>query len=82
MSTVPPAGDHPRLKQLEDTVQAELALAENGQQEPESEGVPDAEQQFPDPDAERYAADLGALLGAVEALEGKSRPGDLPPEGR
>jgi hypothetical protein len=81
MSTVTPAGDHPMLEQLEDTVRAELVLAESGQQEPEAEGVPTAEQQLPDPDAERYEAALGALLGAVEALEQKSRPGDLPPEG-
>ena len=81
MSTVTPAGDHPMLEQLEDTVRVELVLADSGQHEPEAEGVPTAEQQLPDPDAERYEAALGALLVAVEALEQQSRPGDLPPEG-
>jgi hypothetical protein len=62
-----PASDHSTLEQLETAVRTELIKAETGHQEPEACGV--AAEQVPDPDAERYEIALGALLGAVEALE-------------
>lgn len=62
-----PASDQPRLERLETTVRAELILAETSEQEAEPDGV--ATERIPDPDAERYEIALGALLGAVEALE-------------
>jgi hypothetical protein len=80
MSTDTPAGDHPKLEHLEYTVRTELLLAEGGQKESHAGNGPTAEQP-PDPDAERYQADLGALLGAVRALEQKSCPGDLSSQG-
>jgi hypothetical protein len=58
--TIPQAGDHVSLPELELNVRTELTRAETGQ--------PD-EEQWPDPDAERYETALRSLLGAVEALE-------------
>jgi hypothetical protein len=61
-----PASDHPRLERLETVVRTELIVAETSQQEA---GVDVGGEQIPDTGAERYETALGALLGAVEALE-------------
>jgi len=66
--TTPQAGDHVSLHELELNVRTELTLAETGQPGEEYAGVPD-EEQWPDPDAERYEIALRSLLSAVETLE-------------
>jgi hypothetical protein len=76
MST--PTGDNPFLYELELTVKAELTLAETSQPEEQADGVPGDEWPL-DPDVERYEVTLRALLGAVEAVEHASGPGDHPP---
>lgn len=68
-------GDNTFLHELELTVSTELTLAETSDREAEAGGVPLADW-VPDPDAERYEVRLRNLLGAVEALEGDSRPDD------
>jgi len=75
MST--PTGDNAFLYELELTVKAELTLAETSQPEEEAGGVP-GEEWPPDPDVQRYEVVLRSLLGAVEALEDTSGPGDHP----
>jgi len=76
MST--PTGDNAFLHKLELTVKAELTLAETSLPEEEADGMPGDE--WPsDPDVQRYDVVLRALLGAVEALEDASGPGDHPP---
>ena len=76
MST--PTGDNAFLYQLELTVRAELTLAETSQPEEQADGVP-GDEWPPDPDVQRYEVALRNLLGAVEALEDASGPGDHPP---
>jgi hypothetical protein len=56
------------LRDLESEVRTELALAEQADQEPDRDAVPDDERP-PDPDGERYEIRLRSLLGAVSALE-------------
>jgi hypothetical protein len=73
MST--PTGDNAFLQELEVTVSTELTVAEAGDPEAEPDDGP-AVDWLPDPDAERYEIRLRNLLGAVEALEDGSRPGD------
>jgi len=68
-------GDNAFLHELELTVSTELTVAETSDREVEADGVPLADW-VPDPDAERYEVRLRNLLGAVEALEGGSRPDD------
>jgi hypothetical protein len=76
MST--PTGDNASLYELELTVRAELTLAETSQPEEQADGVP-GDEWPPDPDVQRYEVALQTLLGAVEALEDTSGPGDHPP---
>jgi hypothetical protein len=76
MST--PTGDNAFLYELELTVRAELNVAETSQPEEQADGAPDDEWPL-DPDVQRYEVTLRALLGAVEALEDTSGPGDNPP---
>jgi hypothetical protein len=76
MST--PTGDNAFLHELELTVRAELTLAESSQPEEPVDGMPGDDWPL-DPDVQRYDVVLGALLGAVEALEDASGPGDHPP---
>ena len=73
MST--PNGDNAFPHELELVVRTELTLAETSQPEVAAEGVSTAEP-VPDPDALRYEVDLRLLLGALEALQDGSRPGD------
>ncbi len=68
-------GDNTSLQELEVMVSTELTVAETSDPEAEPDGAPAADW-LPDPDAERYEIRLRNLLGAVEALEGGSRPGD------
>lgn len=75
MST--PTGDNAFLYELELDVRAELTLAGASQPEEQADGVLAAEWP-PDPDAQRLEVSLRNLLGAVEALEDGSRPGDDP----
>lgn len=77
MST--PTGDNTFLRELERGVRAELALAETSQPEEETVGVPIDEWRFDPADAQREEVGLRSLLGAVEAVEEGSRPGDHPP---
>ena len=77
MST--PTGDNAFLYALELNVRTELTLAETSQPEEEAIGVP-IDQWLVDPaDTQRYEVALRSLLGAVEALEDGSGPGDHPP---
>jgi hypothetical protein len=83
MST--PTGDNAFLHELELTVRAELTLAETSLPEDETslpeeqaDGMP-GDEWPPDPDVQRYDVVLHALLGAVEALEDSSGPGDHAP---
>jgi len=76
MST--PTGDSAFLHELELTVRAELTIAETSQPEEQADGVP-GDEWPPDPDVQRYEVTLRTLLGAVEALEDASGPGNHPP---
>ncbi|MCO1659917.1 peroxidase family protein [Pseudonocardia humida] len=81
MST--PTGDHAFLHDLEGTVREELALAERGRSAEEAFTAPIAEWLFDPADIEREEIGLRSLLGAVEAVEGSSRPaGGAPPDAR
>jgi hypothetical protein len=74
MST--PTDDNAYLHELEHNVRAELTLADAGQPEEQAAGTP-IDQWLLDPaDAQREEVGLRNLLGAVEALEEGSRPGD------
>jgi hypothetical protein len=75
MST--PTGDNAFLYELELNVRTELTLAETSQ--PEIEADIQTVEWLLDPDTQRYEIGLRALLGAVEAVEEGSRPGDDPP---
>lgn len=74
MST--PTGDNAFLYELELNVRTELTLA--GTSQPEIEADIQTVEWLLDPDAQRYEIGLRALLGAVEAMEDGSRPGDHP----
>jgi hypothetical protein len=80
MST--PTGDNAFLYQLELNVKAELTLVETSQPEQEAVGVPIDEWLSDPADDQRYEVALRSLLGAVEALEDGSGPGNQPPPGR
>ena len=73
-----PSGDNNFLHELELTVREELTLAETSQPEEQADGVPGDEWPL-DPDVQRYEVNLRTLLGAVEAVEDASGPGDHPP---
>ena len=77
MST--PTGDNTSLHALELNIRIELTLVETNQPEEEAVGVPIDEWLVDPVDAERYEVGLRSLLGAVEALEDGSSPGDYPP---
>ncbi|MEU8379156.1 hypothetical protein [Streptosporangium sp. NPDC048865] len=77
MST--PAGENDFLHGLEGEVEAELALTEASHPE-EAADLPVTEWLFDPADAQRDEIGLRGLLGAVEALEGGSRPDDLSPD--
>ena len=70
----------PSRHELELVVRTELTLAETSQPEVEVEGVPTAEWHARPGSAERYEVYLRTLLGAVEALQDGSRPGDHAPQ--
>ena len=74
MST--PAGDNAFLYQLELNVRAELTLAETGPSQEEAISLPIDEWLIDPADAQRYEVGHRNLLGAVEALEDGSGPGD------
>ena len=79
MST--PTGDNASLYALELNVRTELTLAETSQPWEEAVRVPIDEWQSDPADDQRYEVSLRSLLGAVEALEDGSGPGDHPPPG-
>ena len=79
MST--PTGDSAFLHALELNVRTELTLAETSQPWEEAVGVPINEWLSDPADDQRYEASLRNLLGAIEALEDGSAPGDNPPPG-
>ncbi len=68
-----PPGDNAFLGDLEGTVREELALAERSQPGEEPFGGPIDEWLFDPADAQREEIGLRNLLGAVEALEDRSR---------
>jgi hypothetical protein len=70
MST--PTGGHAFLRELERNVRAELALAESSAPEEEAIRVPIDEWILDPAGAARDEVSLRSLLGAVEALEGRS----------
>ncbi len=76
-----PTGDNASLHQLELNVRADLTQAETSQPEEAAVGVPIDERLVDPVDAQRYEVGLRNLLGAVEALEDGSGPGDHPPPG-
>ena len=77
MST--PIGDHAFLHELELNVRTELTLAETSQPWEEAVRLP-IDKWLSDPaDDQRYELSLRSLLGAVEALEDGSGPGNHPP---
>jgi hypothetical protein len=70
-----PTGDNAFLHNLELNARTELTQAETGQPEEEAVGVPVDEWLLDPADAQRYEIGLRNLLGAVEALEDGSGPG-------
>lgn len=76
MST--PTGDNAFLYELELNVRTELTLAETSQPEADADGAPTIESLFEEEDDQRYELGLRSLLGAIEAVEDVSRPGDDP----
>jgi hypothetical protein len=70
-----PTGDNAFLHGLELNVSTELTRAETGQPEEEAVGVPIDEWLLDPADAQRDEVGLRNLLGAVEALEDGSGPG-------
>jgi len=76
MST--PTGDNAFLHALEINVRTELTLAETGQPWEEAVRVPIDEWLSDPADDQRYEVGLRSLLGAVEAVEDGSGPGNHP----
>jgi len=74
-----PTDGNESLHELELEVRMELTLAETGQGQQDTVGALAAEGLL-DPDAERYEVSLRTLIGAIEAMEGGSRPDDNPPQ--
>jgi len=75
MST--PTGDNAFLHELELSIRTDLTLAEASQPEQRAD-VPITEW-LPDTEEQRYEVNLRNLLGAVEAMEDGSRPGESRP---
>ena len=73
-----PGGDNAFLHELELNVRTQLTLAGTSQPEEQADGEPINERLL-DADDQRYENGHRTLLGAVEALEDGSRPGDHPP---
>jgi hypothetical protein len=65
-----PTGDNASLHELELDVRTELALAESRPPAEEADAL--ADEWMLHPDAQRYEVRLCTLLGAVEAVEGRS----------
>ena len=78
MST--PTGENGFLYELEVEVETELTLVESSHPE-EASDLPITEWLFDPADAQRDEIGLRGLLGAVEALEGGSRPDGPPLDG-
>ena len=74
-----PAGDDAFLHKLELSIRADLTQAETSPPEEETIGESIGEWLFDPEDTQRYEVGLHNLLGAVEALEDGSGPGDHPP---
>ena len=72
-----PTGDNVFLHELELSIRTELTLAETSQPEEQAD-VPITEW-LPDTEGQRYEVSLRSLLGAVEAMEDGSRPGESRP---
>ncbi|GAA3076802.1 hypothetical protein [Streptosporangium carneum] len=70
-----PSGEGDFLYELEVEVEMELTVAEASRPE-EAAGLPVTEWLFDPTDVEREEVGLRGLLGALEALEGDSRPDD------
>jgi hypothetical protein len=68
------------LHELEHGVRAELTLAEAGQPDEQAASAPIDEWLIDPADAQREEIGLRNLLGAVEAMEEGSRPGDDRPQ--
>ena len=77
MST--PTGDNAFLHALELNVRTELTLAETSQPWEQAVRVPIDEWLSDPADDQRYEVGLRSLLGAVEAVEDGSGPGNHPP---
>lgn len=71
-----PIGDNAFLHELEVEVRAELTVADSSPSEEEAAAVPMDEWMFDPAYAQSEEVGLRNLLGAVEALEGDSRPDD------
>ena len=69
-----PTGDNASLHELELDVRTELTLAESQPPREEGGALADAlaDEWMLHPDAQRYEVRLRTLLGAVEAVEGRS----------
>jgi hypothetical protein len=70
-----PSGENDFLYELEIEAEAEVTLVETSHPE-EVLGMPVTDWLFDPADAEREEIGLRGLLGAVNALEGDSRPDD------
>ena len=70
-----PDGGNGFRHELELVVTTELTLSQTSQAEVAVDGTPESEWPL-DPEAQRYEAYLGTLLGAVEALEDGVGPDD------
>ena len=70
-----PTGDNAFLHELELNVRTELTIVETSQPEAEADGVLTVESLLEE-DIQRYELGLRSLLGAIEAIEDGSRPGD------
>ena len=70
-----PTGDNAFLHELELNVRTELTIVETSQPEAEADGVLTVESLLEE-DIQRYELGLRSLLGAIEAVEDGSRPGD------
>ena len=70
-----PTGDNAFFHELELNVRTELTIVETSQPEAEADGVLTVESLLEE-DIQRYELGLRSLLGAIEAIEDGSRPGD------
>jgi hypothetical protein len=77
-----PTGDD-SLPELETIIRTELTRAEASQPDEDALAAPIDERLFDPTDAQLYEVGLRDILGAVETMEGESRPGGetSPPAG-